>query len=382
MQLVGTFYDGETADPKSVTCLIRGNAFAGFLEVKDVVLDHKIAYWPLDSLVPVPARKGELHLSSTSAPAGARLIFREQKIAERVHQKLPMLSRFHRRRRARQFRTITLASAALASVVGAYLFGVPLLAGRIVMLIPPETETGFGEKIVVQMASALQEQGGLQLCDPNPDSVANQAIQRFAREAVAGTGTPFEVNIAVAANSIPNAFALPGGQAFYFKGLLIQTQTADEFAGVMAHEIGHVVNRDGMKQLVASAGTGLLVGFVLGDITGISIAAGLGTALIETSFSREAERKADEFAFGVAQRLSFDPTGLADLLGRIADDDANSRAFALLSTHPLTQERRAALENMGPVDIAVSPAFSQTEWQAIKNMCGNDRAGKIKAKGG
>ncbi len=382
MQLLGRYYDGLTATPRSVTCRIQGTEASGFFEITDLELDHEVAHWPQDSLFPVPGKTGELRLASTSAPAGARVVFSDHKTAASVRKELPILARHRKRHSGRQFRVIGLSSMAMASVVLAYIYGIPLLAGQIVGLIPPEMETRFGDKIVVQMANALEETGGLELCDPDPESLANQAIKRFAEAALEGTDAPFDVSVQVVANKIPNAFALPGGRAFYFQGLLDKTETADEFAGVMAHEIGHVVHRDGMQQLIATAGTGLLVGFVLGDITGLSVAGTVGAALINTSFSRDAERDADRFSVEVAQRRSFQPTGLADLLDRVSEDDTSARIFALLSTHPLTQERRAALEAIDPLEVAPVPAFSEEEWRAIKTMCSASGTGKSKNKSG
>ncbi len=381
MQLLGKYYDGLTANPRTVTCSIQGTEASGFLEITDLELNHEVAHWPQGSLFPVPGKSGELRLASTSAPEGARVVFSDREIAARARGELPMLARHRQKHTRRQFRIIGLSSMAIASVVLAYIYGIPLLAGQVVGLIPPEMETRFGEKIVVQMADALEESGGLTLCDPDPESLPNRAIQRFTEAALEGTYAPFDVSVQVVANSIPNAFALPGGRAFYFQGLLDKTETADEFAGVLAHEIGHVVHRDGMKQLIATAGTGLLVGFVLGDITGLSVAGTVGAALINTSFSRDAEREADRFSLAVAQRRAFEPTGLADLLERISDDDASAQIFALLSTHPLTQERRAALEEINPLETAAIPAFSEEEWQAIKSMCSTRGTGKRKNKG-
>jgi predicted Zn-dependent protease len=138
----------------------------------------------------------------------------------------------------------------------------------------------------------------------------------------------------------------------------------------MAHELGHVAHRHVMESLISSAGTGLLIGFVLGDMTGLSVAGGLGALLIDSRFSRQAEAEADRFSATVAARMGFDPTALPTLLERVAADDDFTRAFALLSTHPLTDERRRALEALVvPRDGTVSP-FSDEEWHAIKIMCG------------
>src|SRR5690606_21231902 len=122
-------------------------------------------------------------------------------------------------------------------------------------------------------------------------SLANRAIARFATAALEGSGSPFQLDVRVVKSDIPNAFALPGGQVFFFSALLDQAQTPDEFAGVLAHEVGHVAHRHGMEQLISTAGTGALIGFILGDMTGISVAAGLGATIIDARFSRDAERQ-------------------------------------------------------------------------------------------
>jgi predicted Zn-dependent protease len=277
-------------------------------------------------------------------------------------------------------------------VIVAYVYGVPLLAGQIVGLVPPEWESALGEAVMVQIQEALSYESGWAVCDSDPQSVANTAIARFAAQAVEGTGTPFTPDIKVIRTAIPNAFALPGGHSFYFSALLDQTESPEEFAGVMAHELGHVVHRHGMEQVISTSATGLLVGFILGDMTGFSIPAAVGTALIDSGFSRDAEREADRFAGDVAQRLSFNPTGLANLLERVAADDEFSATFALLSTHPLTAERRAFLESLSVDEANVRPVFTDAEWRAIKSMCGapvaqpapgaNDRATKSGGKGG
>jgi predicted Zn-dependent protease len=91
--------------------------------------------------------------------------------------------------------------------------------------------------------------------------------------------------------------------------------------------------------------------------------------LIDNRFSREAEAQADDFAGKTAQRLGYSPAGLVDLLDRVASDDAFSRALALFSNHPLTAERRAALEALDTKDPGMRPAFSAEEWEAIRDMC-------------
>lgn len=379
MDLPAVYYDGLTAGPTKVICRIEGVADSGRIAILHHERMREVASWRISDIEPSPGRKTELRLSNTAGRDGERLIFEGREVSEEARKRLPVLRHHRRLQRGKQIRVVALATAALASVIAVYFFGVPLLARQIVGLIPPDAEMRFGDAVVEQVAEALAEQGGLEICDPDPDSLANSAIRRFAERAVEGVDTPFEIDIQVVRNTIPNAFALPGGRAFYFSGLLDETETADEFAGVMAHEIGHVVYRHGMQSIVATAGTGLLVGFVLGDITGISVAAAVGSALIDTKFSRESEREADAFAADAATRVGFRPPAFAQLLLRVSEDDEFSRALALLSTHPLSEERLVNMEALDVTNDALEPAFSAEEWLAIKTMCGKT-ASKTKSK--
>ncbi|MCS6761462.1 MAG: M48 family metalloprotease [Candidatus Devosia symbiotica] len=89
--------------------------------------------------------------------------------------------------------------------------------------------------------------GGLDICDPDPDSLANRALARFSQAAMADTSLPFSLDINVIRSEIPNTFALPGGQMFFLSALLDQAESPDKFAGVLAHEISHVAHRHGME---------------------------------------------------------------------------------------------------------------------------------------
>jgi predicted Zn-dependent protease len=299
----------------------------------------------------------------------------------RVQATLPVLHEKRRQQTGREIRLAVTATVALGAVIGAYLYGVPLLASRIVGLVPPAWEQSLGETVARQMEASLGDSGGLQVCDTDPNSLANRAIARFGAAALEGSGSPFTLDIKVVKSDIPNAFALPGGQVFFFSALLEQAETQDEFAGVLAHEVGHVAYRHGMEQLISTAGTGALIGFILGDLTGISVAAGLGATIIDARFSRDAERQADAWAARVAGHMDFNPAGLADLLNRVSADDEFARALALLSTHPLTEDRKAALETLSQQrPTGLEPPFTPAEWTAIRTMCGPFAADSAKTK--
>lgn len=369
MAIAARYHDGVVANVVPVS--LEYDAQNTMLIIRDTDKGDVLACWLAGDIHTIPGRRGQLRLGAAGLPDGARVVIDDARNGARVLATLPVLMEKRRQEAGRQIRVVGLATLALASVIIAYLYGIPLLASRVVELVPPAWETRLGETVGRQMEAQLSETGSAPLCDADPDSLSNRALARFAEAVMEGSGSPFELDIKVVRSPVPNAFALPGGQVYFFSGLLEQAETQDEFVGVLAHELGHVVHRHGMEQLISTAGTGLLIGFILGDMTGVSVAAGLGATLIDTRFSREAERQADAFAARMAHRLDFNPAGLAELINRVEADSDLARAFALFNTHPLTDDRKQALEDMSADrPEGLQAPFSNAEWLAIRTMCG------------
>lgn len=369
MEFAARYQDGHVAQVRDVTCIIDLASDPVVLAILDSRTREIVDRWPAEDCHLLHSRMMELRIANVKRPPGARLAVRGIEHMKAALEVLPKLPTHQRRDSWRQGRTIALATAALASVIVAYLYGIPLLADRLVTMFPAEWEERIGAAADAQVEASLTNGKGYSVCDTNPDSLANRALARFAEEAFSGLNSPFKPAITVVRSDVPNAFALPGGRVYYLSSMIQASRNSDEFAGVLAHELGHVYHRHGMQSLISTSTTGLLVGFVLGDLTGLSVAGAVGASLIDNRFSRDAERQSDEFAVRTAQRIGFDPKGLVDLLDRVASDDAFSRALALFSSHPLTEERRRALESMSPDALEPGGAFSAEEWQAIRNLC-------------
>jgi Zn-dependent protease with chaperone function len=369
MEFLARYQDGDVADLRDVVCIVDLAAIPVTLVILDAKTRTAIDAWVAFDVFARPARALELRLGSVGKAPGARLSVTGVENMRNARRLLPSL-RYHQRRDFwRQVQVGGLATFALLSVIVAYIYGVPLLAERLVGLVPPEWEKRLGDSAAGQIEIALTDGKGFEICDPDTNSTANRAIARFVEAAFAGLRSPFTPAVTVVRSDIPNAFALPGGRAYYLSALVDASQTPEEFAGVLSHELGHVYYRHSLETLISTSATGLLVGFVLGDMTGLSIAGAVGSALIDNRFSRNAERQADSFAAATAQRLGYSPAGLFDLLDRVAKDDAFGRALALFSNHPLTDERRAALEVLDAPVLNSRPPFTASEWAAIKAMC-------------
>lgn len=148
-----------------------------------------------------------------------------------------------------------------------------------------------------------------------------------------------------------NAFAAPGGYVLVTKGLYRLLRDESELAGVLAHEIAHIVEKHHLKIMEQSR---LLdrAGKVLTDRVGenehIKTLIGTGAEIFSRALDKRAEHEADRIAMVLAARAGYDPFGLPVVLqdlSHIARHD--SRVRLLFSTHPHPDERVAELEETG-----------------------------------
>jgi predicted Zn-dependent protease len=146
-----------------------------------------------------------------------------------------------------------------------------------------------------------------------------------------------------------NAFAVPGGWVYVNRGLIARTQTMDQLAGVMAHEIGHVTRRHSVQQMQQSqeVGGGLTALCTLTKICDSGVAQTAinvgGTALF-AKFSREDEAQADEEGVATLVKAGIDPHGIPDMFRILLAERQNNPGAvdAFFATHPLEESRIAS----------------------------------------
>ena len=150
-----------------------------------------------------------------------------------------------------------------------------------------------------------------------------------------------------------NAFAVPGGFVYVNRGLVERTQRMDQLAGVLGHEIGHVVRRHSIKQMQQQQGAniGVTLACILTSICNnqagqAAIQVG-GTALF-AKFSRGDEAEADEEGVRNVIRAGINPHGIPEMFQILIDErNANSSAVAgFFATHPLEEDRITDTERM------------------------------------
>jgi Zn-dependent protease with chaperone function len=241
-----------------------------------------------------------------------------------------------------------LALAALAGVVAtlaaAYFWGLPWLASVLAPRLP------------VPVVSALS-QGVLNVLDgralmPSRLPAARQARLQSEFAALAA-GDPdlghVQLLIRDARRMGPNAFALPDGRVVLFDQLVAVARDDDDVMAVLAHELGHVKYRHGVRQMIQSSAVAFVAAAYLGDIS--SVLAGMTTLLLDSRYSRRFETQADDYGAALLRREGRSPRRLAEMLERIERAQAalhhGERAGTeLLSSHPATAERIRRLRGM------------------------------------
>ena len=148
-----------------------------------------------------------------------------------------------------------------------------------------------------------------------------------------------------------NAFAAPGGYVFVTKGLIDSVADESELAGILAHEIHHVIAKHHLKALRKSAQTGLLTRAIASQLNnnaqGMLSAQllALGREVYSKGLDQGDEFDADRNGVALAARAGFDPYGLVAVLQQLRTAKPDNPAYTLaLSTHPATQTRLDQLE--------------------------------------
>lgn len=169
-----------------------------------------------------------------------------------------------------------------------------------------------------------------------------------------------------------NAFALPGGPMFVHRGMIEAARTEGEIAGVMAHELAHVILRHGTAQATEGqkfqlgALAGQVIGSIIGGRTGAVVAQGseLGLGAYFLKYSRAYEREADLFGAQLMARAGYDPRQMARMFETI-ERQGGSRGPEWLSSHPNPGNRVQAINREAAMLQVDGSAGSNGDLQAV-----------------
>ncbi|MFZ2652856.1 MAG: M48 family metallopeptidase [Burkholderiaceae bacterium] len=217
----------------------------------------------------------------------------------------------------------------LASVAGLALlltamalWGVPWLSRAAVLAVPHSVDKGLGEATLATLDRHITQRSAL-------DAVQQQRVREAFAMVVAaqpaGSVPAHELVFRRArdGNGIgANAFALPGGTVVMTDALVVLFEADPAvLSGVLAHELGHVQHRHGLRMVVQASLIGLLSSVVLGDFS--SLLAAAPVVLGQASYSRDAEREADAFCAAFLKASGVSPAVMIELFERLSAARAN-----------------------------------------------------------
>jgi predicted Zn-dependent protease len=199
-----------------------------------------------------------------------------------------------------------------------------------------EQEIQIGQQAVPQM---LQEMGPL-LNDEEVQSYVQQVGNELVQDSVAAD-TEWVWGFHVIDNpDLVNAFALPGGQVFITTALLSRLETEAQLAGVLGHEITHVLARHGAEQMAKQQLTqGLLQAVAVASSPQAAQSAALFAQLINMSYGREDETESDMIGIEIMSCADYDPEAMAEVMQILAEASGGSPQPEFFSTHPNPENR-------------------------------------------
>lgn len=353
------YFDGRSAADRPVTVRPDGDGLR--IEAED---GARLALWPYRDIEIVDEVVGESGLRLRRRGGAARLTVADPGLLGALPADLGAARQAEAKRR-RLARNPLLVLAAICAAIVAVWAGFPLAVRASAAAIPPSWERALGDWVLEDVLEvlALFDDGAAEPCAAPAGAAALAAL---TRELAAAAEAPYEFRVRVVDVAMTNAFALPGGAIVVFGGLIDFAETPEEVAGVLAHEMAHVVKRHGTEVILRNYGLQLLVESLTGGAGGL--AGGIGETLLGLSYSREAEREADETGLRLLQTAGLRADGLGRFFQRFgAAGGGAPAAIDLLSTHPSSESRAALAERAGTEG---RPAMSEADWRALKGICG------------
>ncbi|GHF04358.1 metalloendopeptidase [Aliiroseovarius zhejiangensis] len=335
--------------------------------------DEQMLIWPWADVRAEPDQADtETLVISRSGDRLSRLYLRDKTLQSQLRARAPRLGK---RDRVITFpKLMAWAGGAVVSVAAIIFVLVPMMAAQLAVMLPPEGEKALGDTTFEQIRMALDETGlvGTPICDAPAGTAAMQAMYDKLNPA---SDLPYDVQIHILDHDMVNAFALPGGRVVFFRGLIEQAENAEEIAAVLAHEIGHVVNRDPTRDALRSAGSLGVLGLLFGDFAGGTIALFLANQLINASYSQSAEAAADVYAHELLDKAGVSPAALGTMFERLLAEHGDAEGIvAHFMSHPQMGKRIAAAQDAVVEGRSYGAVLEPEAWRSLQTVCQNGAA--------
>jgi len=348
------YLDGATATSRPVRIRFSGDALA--IADSD---ERLLATWPIKSLQVIDENQqnGSMTFGFTDTE-GARLILYPSDERRALLASKASLSGWRWHRGLGELRTVAIWSAIMIAIAVAGYFGWRPLAGLIAAAVPWAWEERLGETYRTVFTDSMKT------CTGSDGLAALQSlVERMTPDTLQGS----PITVDVVREGQPNALALPGNHILVFDGLILEAETPEMLAGVIAHEIAHLDLDHPTRRIVEQMGLGIIITAAFGG----SDVGNAGLVLASLSYSRDAESEADDRAIRILDDANIRSDGLAKFFRKI-EADMPFEIPDWLSTHPDLANRADA----NPGSQTGGRAMTDSEWDSIRAMCDRSEAGR------
>ena len=347
------YFDGASAASQAITIHIGDDRLTLHIGAQQDI-------WPFKNIKVTSQNTKGARLSCSRRP-DAMLVLTEESTVGALTAAAPFLFDGKRERR-RMAKLIASLVAGAALIGGGLFFGVPAASGPLAQATPKDFEIRMGDNLSAQIMAVYR---------PCTNAEAAISILQPHLDALAEAGdVGFPIEFQFVRMRAPNAFALPGGHVMATRGLLeVLEDDPEAFMAVMAHELGHVKARDGMKAFYRNIGLGALLEIITGGSGVAQQAVMIGGQLQQMRYSRAQEARADETAAEIMLAAGLDPEALARafdaLQGYAGDKDLKFPGW--LSSHPDTDDRikKARKKKQAPARQPIT----DEDWAIIITAC-------------
>lgn len=351
MATTARFYDGETAQVHAVSV----RATTAELVIFRLADAGIVARWPIGDLAVLGDLQHEAVPPVVRRGSEARLMVDDPELRQQLASLVPQLAPLAAPPPATGGR-IAAFGTAMVALVGLFWFALDYGTEYVAPLLPHSLQAKLGDSVYEELTADKDECHG---------KAGMKALSDLANGLARAADYPHDITVHVIEGGPVNAFTLPGGILVFYSDLIDQAKSRDQLAGVMAHEIGHVVHYHPMKGVVRQFGLDLLVKLVSGGYSEI-VATG-GNVLLALRNGRAFEREADATAVRLLEKLELRADGVASFFEHMLEKEPKdaAEAFGIWSSHPPTNERIAATRR----PATGRSAFTDVEWRAVRNVC-------------
>lgn len=244
---------------------------------------------------------------------------------------------------------------------GYYVWAVKWASETISRFLPPSVEERLGQAVIAVLAPPATR-----CTEPQATARLQPVVDRLASTA----RSPYKFRVIYVNQPVVNAFAAPGGYVVVFRGLLDVTNQPEEFAGVLAHEMEHVLLRHSTRAIAREFSGRAMLSLMAVDSNGTPTAIQAAARLANLSYQRDDEEAADLAGAALLDRAGMRTDGLAKFLAGLQGASGAFGPPQYLSTHPALSERVDALN-------ALTRKYSQTResvmsaeaWETARHVC-------------